>query len=158
MGCYVLDTTVLSNFSHVQRPDLVRAALGEQAFTTPAVRAELDAGMNIGLVAPCDWDWLSLLTPDERMTVLAQQFLQVLDTGEAESLAAVVVRECVFLSDDLAARRLVASQGVRVSGTLGVLILLVKRDVLDPKEADDLLRGMMAKGYRSPVASLSKLL
>jgi hypothetical protein len=37
MPLSLLDTTILSNFAHAQRPELVQMVLGEQAATTPTV-------------------------------------------------------------------------------------------------------------------------
>ena len=158
MDCYILDTTVLSNFAHVRRPHLIWRTLGAHVFTTPMVMAELAAGVDAGFVPACDWEWLRILEADEGVTVMAGEFQRVLDAGEAESLAMAIHKGCAFLSDDLAARRLAASQGVRVSGTLGVLLKLVKMSEIELTEADRLLGDMMAKGYRSPVFTLSRLL
>jgi len=36
---YLLDTTVLSNFAHVQRPDLPRTVLGSNVTVTPNIMA-----------------------------------------------------------------------------------------------------------------------
>ena len=154
MGCYVLDTTVLSNFAHVRRPLLIRTALGESVLTTPVVMAELAQGVKAGYVPACDWDWLDILKPDERIRSLADELRRVVDGGEAESLAAALVQGCVFLSDDFAARELAKHHGVKVSGTLGILIRLVKSDRLSLDEADKLLQTMIAHGYRSPVSTL----
>ncbi len=158
MGCYILDTTVLSNFAHVRQPHLIRQALGVHVFTTPTVIAELTMGVDAGFVPACDWEWLRILEPDEGVAAMAGEFQRVLDAGEAASLAMAIHRGCAFLSDDLADRRLAASQSVRVSGTLGILLKLVKMGELELTEADRLLGEMMAKGYRSPVSTLSRLL
>lgn len=157
MGCYVLDTTVLSNFAHARRPLLIRTALGENVFTTPVVMAELAQGMDMGYVPACKWDWLDVLKPDERIRRMADELRRVVDRGEAESLAAALVRGCVFLSDDFAARELAKHHGVKVSGTLGVLIKLVKLNALPISEADTLLAKMIEKGYRSPVTTIFEL-
>jgi predicted nucleic acid-binding protein len=53
------DTTVLSNFAQVLRPDLLRQAYPE-LIVPPAVRAELTAGERWGLVPVCDWSWLEI--------------------------------------------------------------------------------------------------
>ncbi|RME80973.1 MAG: DUF3368 domain-containing protein [Caldilineae bacterium] len=158
MGCYVLDTTVLSNFAHVGQPHLIQRALGLHVFTTPVVMAELAMGVEAGHVPACDWEWLKILEPNEDTATLISEFQRVLDAGEAESLAVAIQKGCIFLSDDLAARRLASSRDVKVSGTLGILLKLVKMGELDLDEADRLLQGMMAKGYRSPVSTLFRLL
>jgi predicted nucleic acid-binding protein len=119
---------------------------------------ELEQGVKAGYVPACDWKWLDVLTPDTRVTSLADDFRSVVDAGEAESLAAALVRGCVFVSDDLAARRLAKHHGVKVSGTLGILIRLVKSEMLSLDEANMLLQTMIAYGYRSPVSSLTSFI
>ena len=69
MSLAILDTTILSNFAHAQRPELVQAVLAESAATTAAVVAELRQGEALGFVPRVDWRWLSVLdlTADEEM-------------------------------------------------------------------------------------------
>jgi predicted nucleic acid-binding protein len=81
----------------------------------------------------------------------------VLDDGEASCIAVAIERNSSLFSDDLDARRYAQRYGIRVSGTLGVLSLLVKGRHLPVEEADDLLQAMIAHGYRSPVSSLADL-
>lgn len=44
MTTYLLDTTILSNFAHVRRPDLPPLVLGPSLAVTPRILAELRAG------------------------------------------------------------------------------------------------------------------
>lgn len=152
----LLDTTVLSNFAHIERLDLLRLALPDAA-TTPHVTAELGRGVASDRLPACDWGWLDVveLTRSEE-TSLARVRL-VLDDGEASCIAVALEREASLFSDDLDARRYAQRHGIHVSGTLGVLSLLVKRKHLAVAEADDCLQGMIAHGYRSPVRSLADL-
>jgi len=152
----LLDTTVLSNFAHIERLDLLRLALAD-ATTTPHVAAELGRGMASDRLPACDWGWLEVveLTLSEE-TSLAHVRL-VLDDGEASCIAVALARKASLFSDDLDARRYAQRHGIRVSGTLGVLSLLVKEGHLTVAEADDFLERMIAHGYRSPVKSLADL-
>lgn len=156
--CYLLDTTVLSNFAHVQRPDLLRTVLDAAGAVTPGVLAELYVGQQTGRVPACDWTWLAVLTPTAVEVALAAALEQKLDAGEAECLAVALERGCCFLSDDFAARRLAEANGLRVSGTIGILLKGITTGVLSQAEADRLLAEMIARGYRSPVCSLAELL
>lgn len=158
MPTRLLDTTLLSNFAHLRRPDLLRLALGEDIAATSLVMTELRAGKVLGLVPVCDWDWLRVLEPTDDEHRLAVTLEQQLDPGEAECLAVAETRGYTFLSDDFVARRLAQQRHVTVSGTLGVLLTLVHEAHLTVEEADSLLAVMMSHGYRSPVKSLSELL
>lgn len=154
----LLDTTLLSNFAHVQRPTLLQVALGINAATSPLVITELRAGETAGFVPVVDWSWLTVVSPTQPELNLAGQLENRLDSGEAECLAIAYTRQAKFLSDDLAARRLAQQYDVVVSGSLGVLLRLVEDNQVTVSQADHLLQSMMACGYRSPVASLQALL
>jgi predicted nucleic acid-binding protein len=153
----ILDTTLLGNFAHVQRPDLLQAALGSNAVTTAAVLAELRAGVSMGWVPRCDWSWLTVVALNDEEQAQAAHYTAVLDQGEAECLAVAKQRAWVFASDDLAARRPAQHEGLAVTGTLGVLQKLVAMHLLKVDEADALLAVMVGRGYLTPVRSLSEL-
>ncbi len=157
MLLYIVDTTLLSNFAHASRPALLELILQNRGVTTKRVMAELVHGETQGLVPHFDWHWLEVAETSAEEAALAEEFERIVHRTEAECLAIAIVREGVFLSDDFAARRLAASQGVRISGTLGVLRALVEQGVLAVDEADALLDRMRAQGYRSPVRSLHEL-
>jgi predicted nucleic acid-binding protein len=153
----ILDTTLLSNFAHIQRPELLQAVLGSDAVTTATVLAELRAGVSLGWVPRCDWSWLAVVALNNEEQAQAAHYMAILDAGEAECLAIAKARGWVFASDDLAARRLAQHEGVAVSGTLGALQKLVAMQALTVAEADALLAVMVGRGYRAPVRSLRAL-
>lgn len=154
----LLDNTVLSNFALVERPDLLRAALGTAAATTADVMAEFEAGVELGRVPETDWSWLRTMTLSPTEQALYQQLQQHLNTGEAACLALAFHREARVLTDDRDARGLAGQMRIPVSGTVGVLVRLIKIKHLTLIEADSLLGEMIAKGYRSPIETLESLL
>lgn len=154
----LLDTTILSNFAHVQRPELVQLAVGDDAATTPAVLDELRQGEALGFVPQVNWRWLPVLTLSVREQALVTDYLTVLEAGEAECLAVAVMRQARFFSDDLAARRLAQVKQIPFSGTIGLLLTLTRRENLSLAEADHLLATMIQQGYRAPAVSLQSYL
>jgi predicted nucleic acid-binding protein len=103
--------------------------------------------------------WLHLTAPntmDEFLTLA--KLLDRLHSGEASCLAIAYHRHWTFLSDDKAARKAAATLDVPFSGTLGVLISLVKHNHLALSEADTILLHMVRLGYHSPVTSLQQIL
>ena len=158
MHLSLLDTTLLSNFTHAGRPDLLRLVLGETAVTTPTVLAELRRGEATGFVPVADWAWLPVVTLSPAEEALAAGYLAIVDAGEAECVAVVVERNGRILSDDLAARRLAQALGVPFSGTIGVLLRLIHHHDVTVAAADELLAQMRLAGYRAPAASLRQFL
>lgn len=59
-----------------------------------------------------------------------------------------------FLTDYKAAREIALANRIRVSGSVGCLILVVDRQLLSADEANGLLQDMIQQGYRSSVADL----
>ena len=76
---------------------------------------------------------------------------------EAACLAVAAHRNGRVLTDDRDARKLAAQMKIPVSGTLGVLLRLVQIDALTLPEANNMLKQMIAQGYRSPVEKLDDL-
>jgi predicted nucleic acid-binding protein len=154
----LLDNTVLSNFSIVCRPDLVRLALAEQVGATEQALQEMQEGVAIDKIPACDWDWLArvILTPAEQPHF--ETLHECLGAGEASSLAVAQERGYRLATDDKDARRLARQLGISLTGTIGILGMLVRKDEISLIEGDRLLREMVAAGYHSPVSTLEDVL
>ena len=150
------DTTVLSNFAQIRRPDLLRLAYPDLSAPTP-VWNELEVGVQRGLVPACDWSWLKILDLNEREQARADAIGRDLGPGEAACIAIAVSRGFLMLSDDWEARELGRSLGLEVSGTLGVLDRLILKQILSLDGADALLAEMVRQGFRSPYRSLREI-
>ncbi len=154
----LLDNTVLSNCSIIRRPDLIRAAFVEQVGTTEQAFQEMLDGITLGKIPVCDWDWLAriAITPDERMQF--ETFHEHLGEGEASCLAVAKTRGYKLATDDKDARRLARQLGIALTGTLGILAILVKQGQIGLDEGDRFLHEMVAAGYRSPLMTLGNIL
>jgi predicted nucleic acid-binding protein len=154
----LLDNTVLSNFSTIRRPDLIRATFVEQVSTTEQAFQEMLDGITVGKIPACDWDWLArvAITPDERMQF--ETFHEHLGEGEASCLTVAKARGYKLATDDKDARRLARQLGISLTGTIGILATLVKQGQILLVEGDRFLHEMIASGYRSPLATLGDIL
>jgi predicted nucleic acid-binding protein len=165
---YVFDTTVLSNFAAVHRLDLLEGRYRGVVFTTLEVSNELRKGIKAGYsylksalqqietISP--GGWIRLLSPDSAVEHRLQSEIdQFLDAGEASCLALAVSRGFTLVTDDLAARRLAQARDVPLTGTLGILIALVRDGALPLNEANAILTTMIQRHYRSPVDRLDEL-
>lgn len=164
----ITNTTLISNFASVGQLELLHQLWGK-LYLSEQVFNEIQTGLIQGytfyagidqLIFPFSKSgWLHLTAlnnPDEFQ--LFGQLLATLHNGEASCLAIAYHRHWTFLSDDKAARKGSASLNVPVSGTVGVLLSLVKRNQLASSEADAILQQMVQLGYRSPIASLNEIL
>lgn len=154
----VLDGTVLSNFARIGRLDLLKLATGGAAVTTEAVVAEFDAGRALGYFQTSAPEWLPELPLTEQENETFQVIHQRLGRGEAQCLALAQHRALCLATDDGDARRYARRVGVAVSGTIGILVGLVRTGSLSLEAANTILAEMLDQGYRSPLADLSSLL
>jgi predicted nucleic acid-binding protein len=163
----IANTTIISNFAAVGRLDVLRDLLGEVYISTE-VYAEIQDGRTEGYdfyggieahihpLAPGGWLHLTSFQGDEELR-LFNNLPPVLHRGEASSLAIAAQRGWAILTDDARARQAARELGVRLSGTLGVLIQAIKADLLSVDEANQLLGQMVELGYRSPYDDLTEL-
>lgn len=152
----VIDNTVLSNFAHIQQPMLLASAFN-QPVTVRAVMDEWEVGVTLARVPAVDWSWLPIIELTDGERALAAQLSQTLGRGEAACIALAESRGWMILTDDRDARRAAREVGLKVSGTLGALMNLVRGGDLSLAEADGYLAIMKQNGYRCPVDSLSEL-
>jgi len=163
----IANTSTISNFATVEKLELLRARF-ETLYISEQVFDEIQDGLTQGYdfytdlkqqIFPfSETGWLHLMTLntiDELMTF--NQLLSKLHTGEASCLSIAYHRQWLFLSDDKAARQQSHALNVPISGTLGILLSLVKQKKLSLIEADTVLQQMIDKGYYSPVTSLREI-
>ena len=156
MPVTLTDTTVLSNFAQVERPNLLREVFPRLA-SPRQVREELSEGERLGLVPSCDWSWLKTIELTDTEQAHATELRRNLQAGEAACIAVAASRCGLLLTDDGAARRVAATLGIEISGTIGILDRLCQRGILEVEQGDALLLAMTVRGYRSPIRSLRDL-
>ncbi len=155
----LLNNTLLSNFSVIARPDLVQVAFeSELVATTEAVMAEHNKGVAEGHLPECDWSWVKLLTMTQAEQGDFDQFSRQLGKGESACLTLAKTRGMKFATDDWDARRRGQRLGIPITGTIGVLAILVKDEKLNFAEADVLLHQMIRAGFHAPVKSVKEIL
>ena len=153
----VLDNTVRTNFALVKHTALV-LRLWPTACTTAEAMAEYQHGASLSRVPAQAWSKLPIVSLSETERSLADSLSPRLGAGERTCLAVACERHGLFVSDDLDARLSAQRLGLEITGTLGVLVLSVKRKLLSRQAANDALAAMIASGYRAPLDRLDTLL
>lgn len=155
----VIDNTVLSNFARTNDLHLLELTCRNRGLIVHAVQEEFQEGIRRGLFPESDLSWLQqvqITRPEEFH--LAQIFGLELGQGESECLAIAICRNYQLLTDDLDARRIGFRENIRVSGSVGVLALLVSRNVISLREGNQVLKAFINKGYFSPVDSFDEII
>lgn len=165
----IANTTIISNFATVGHLHLLKM-LWNPLYISEQVFSEIQAGFNQGYsfyagieqhifpLSPDGWLHLTSLQSTDEFRLYGQ-LLGKLHDGEASCLSIAHHRHWTFLSDDRATRQKGQQLKVPISGTLGALLLLVKRQNLSLPDANALLQEMITiGGYYSPVTSLNEIL
>lgn len=164
----IANTTVTSNFASIDQLDLLRQLYGVLYLSTE-VYEEIQVGLEEGYQFYADIDqlvhpfaeegWIRLTgMADEQELRLFGELPSRLQWGEGSCLAIARHRGWILLTDDWAARREAERLGIRLSGTVGCLVLSVERDLCSLEQANTWLAEMIQQGYRPPVTDLTPLL
>lgn len=153
----ILDNTVLSNFAAIRRLDLLTAAFPEGHITTEIVFRELLDGVRAGVLPDLSDEIIPVVEFEDAEKALITE-PHGLDPGEWSCLVVALQRGYAIATDDWAARREADRRNIPKTGTLGALVSLVRSDVLSLEDANRMLQGMVAAGYRSPIDRLDDLI
>lgn len=149
----VLNTTVLSNFAHVGRVELLFDL--PQVATVEAVQRELDDGTEThpyltNAVAALKNE-IPVVSSSDEAAQIEETLLETLDPGESQALAVADVADGVLVTDDGDARRTAKCRGVSMTGSIGLLVRFIDDDQLSIATADSYLTRWIDKaGFRSP--------
>ncbi len=155
----VADTTVLSNFSLVNRSDVLKKLFGVGGlYTTKEVVGELETGINRKVLPRFDWKWIKVLeVKSHAEKSLFSKLNERFGKGESSCLSITLIRGFKLLTDDIDVRKFAQRNGIPVSGTIGVLVAAVAEGVITQEEGNKLLSDMIDKGYYSPVTNLEEV-
>jgi predicted nucleic acid-binding protein len=159
----IFDSCVLSNFALADAFLIVERLYAHSAFITAFVAAEILRGIQKGhsglerVQAAQRAGWIKEinLAPGTEKSLFETLSLP-LGLGEASAIAAAVNRGWIFACDDRLARREAASRGVKLTGTIGILIKATNRKIVNADGADKILTLMVKRGFYSPIQSLKK--
>lgn len=157
----VLDTTVLSNFAHV---DAVESLLGlPRPVTVEEVETELDRGRDthpyLGHALEVLGDGIPVVSPRPPARAVEQELLRTLDPGEAQALAVAAAVDGTVVTDDGGARAVADDRDIPATGSIGLLVRLVEHGRLSVATGDRYLKRWIDEaGFRSPARDLDTFL
>ena len=119
MADVICNTSPMQYLHQVGLLRIIPSLVG-QVLIPPAVNAELAVGRSLDLPDPAHLDWVTIRA---RSRFAPVSFLPGLDAGEAEVLAlALECGDAIVILDGAVARQAAHSLGVRLTGTLGLLL------------------------------------
>jgi uncharacterized protein len=109
----------------------------------------------LGSSAVAAASWIDVRTPEN--SSITERLLTVLDAGEAAAIGLChELQADLLLCDDLEARRVAAAEGIRVVGTLGLLVRGKRAGLLEA--VGPILTAMLACGLRVSPALIEETL
>lgn len=159
----IFDTCVLSNFALSGSLSLLKSLYPRSAFISDMVVLENLRGIQKGHAAlsavrrAVTEGWIrevSFSGPEEKR--LFETLSVSLGIGEASCIAIACRRGYVFACDDRAARKEAALCGVRLTGSVGILVKAVRVGVVDLRKANGILKKMVDQGFYAPVEKLTR--
>ncbi|MGA0201504.1 MAG: DUF3368 domain-containing protein [Prochlorotrichaceae cyanobacterium] len=142
----VSDTTPISELTKVGKLDLLPQLFGIVVIPQ-AVFDELSVGNHPAAKIVADLTWLEVKTVANQQLVSMLQELLYLDLGESEAIAlAEELGADQLLIDERAARRVAADRKLSLIGTMGVLLLAKRQQLLG--EIKPVLDEMRKQGTR----------
>lgn len=130
MPAVICNTSALQYLHQIDRLDLLPALFG-QVQIPRAVAEELDEGKrrNVSLPTLEDLSWVTV-RPVRDLTLLP--LVTSLGDGEKEVFAlGLEATDALLVLDDRNARRYAIAAGLKVTGTLGILVLAKERGLID---------------------------
>lgn len=160
----VFDNCVLSNFALSDSLNLIESLYAHTSYVTDFVAAENNKGILMGYKklsrireAIKTGQIKEITIKGKKEKSLFESLSVSLGFGEASSIAVAKVRGFIFACDDRLARREAAFLGVKLTGTIGIILKAVRKQIIDNKVADRILTKMVAQGFYSPVKSISDI-
>ncbi len=157
----VFDNCVLSNFALSDSIFIIKKLYARRSYITDFVVAENLKGIlkgykELSAIKDAIRDgWVREITLDSMEEKALFETLSVsLGFGEASSIAVAKVRGFVFACDDKMARKEATLLGVKLTGTVGILIKAVKKRIIDRKRANKILSRMITYGFYSSISSI----
>lgn len=164
----IANTTVISNFSAIRQIDLLKRIHGKihisvqvyeeiQKGLEEGYRFYTDIERNINPFSESGWIYLANMIAKNEFQ-LFRDLPQRLGKGESSCLSIASHRNWLFLTDDLDARKQAHFMKVRISGSIGCLILAIEKNVCTLEQGNEWFQQMIKQGYHSPVRDLKELI
>ncbi len=161
----VFDNCVLTNFALSDSLDIVKKLYADESYITNYVVVENMKGLLKGylrlakLKDALEEGWLREVTLKSKKEKALFETLSIsLGIGESSSIAVAKIRAFVFASDDRVARREAGFLGIRLTGTIGILIKGVRKRIVTHRIADEILGKMIKNGFYTTIKSINEVI
>ena len=141
---FVSNSTPLIALSRINKFSLLREYFGEIHIPEEVFDEVVTRGGNLfGAEEVASAEWIKVGNVGNKIAV--ESLSITLDKGEAEAIVLAREKDALLIIDDGDGRRTAESLGLKITGTMGILLLAHEDGKLDLKTAID---DLMAAGFR----------
>ena len=150
----ISNSTPLIALSRINKFGLLREYFGEIHIPKEVFNEVVTRGGNLsGAEEVASAEWIKVENTGDKIAV--ESLSITLDKGEAEAIVLAREMNALLIIDDGDGRRTAESLGLKITGTLGILLLAREDGKLDLKTAID---DLMAAGFRLSEKEYKKIL
>jgi hypothetical protein len=163
----VSNTSPLIWLSKVGKITLLKKLFGEVIIPEEVYKEAVERGLKEGFsdalaIKECiDQGWMKISKLDEREIKLCQKMMDhafEIHLGEAQAIALARETGALLLMDESSGRAFAETLGLRVRGTLYVVMKALREKLLDGDEAKEIVLALVSKGFRIEPKLLARVL
>jgi hypothetical protein len=163
----VSNTSPLIWLSKTGRITLLKKLLGEVIVPEEVYKEAVERGLQEGFsdvlaIKECiDQGWIKISKLDEREIKLCQRMMEhafEIHLGEAQAIVLARETGALLLMDESSGRAFAETLGLRVRGTLYVVMKALREKLLDRVEAKEIVLALVSKGFRIEPKLLARIL
>jgi len=146
---------------------LLKNLFGEVIIPEEVYREAVERGLQEGFsdalaIKECiEQGWIKVSKLDERETKYCQKMTEhafEIHLGEAQAIILARKKDAILLMDESSGRAFAETLGMKVNGTLYVLMKALREELLDKPEAKELVLALVGKGFRIEPTLLARIL
>lgn len=163
----VSNTSPLIWLSKIGKMTLLRNLFGEVTVPEEVYREAVERGLQEGFsdalaIKECvEQGWIKISKLDERGTKLCQKIMEhafEIHLGEAQAIILAREKDALLLMDESSGRAFAETLGLKVRGTLYVIMKALREELLDKTEAEEVVLALVGKGFRIEPKLLARIL
>ena len=163
----VSNTSPLIWLARIGKITLLKNLFGEVIIPEEVYREAVERGLQEGFsdalaIKECiEQGWIKVSKLDERETKYCQKMTEhafEIHLGEAQAIILARKKDAILLMDESSGRAFAETLGMKVNGTLYVLMKALREELLDKPEAKELVLALVGKGFRIEPTLLARIL
>lgn len=161
------NTSPLIWLSKIGKITLLKNLFGEVIIPEEVYREAVERGLQerfsdaLAIKECVDQGWIKISKLDEKEITNSQKMTEQvfeIHLGEAQAIILARKKAALLLMDESSGRAFAETFGLKVKGTLYVIMKALEEELLDKAEAKDIVLALVSKGFRIEPKLLARIL